>query len=169
MAEEKKHFDVAHPGTTTPQHTSRPIIVSRSNVVGDPMVKQDTEQPVGEPQDKKSTLSHASLGLTTPAVKDTSKDTDTEKNAEDKPIDATPRDNEASNEVSAESITSNTKTPNQASIVPDKVEELIQSKAYELPISRPKSKAVMLPVFVLLMIVLVGAVVYIAMLATGRL
>lgn len=165
MAEDKKHFDVAHPGTTTPQHTSRPIIVSRSNVVDDPMVKQDTEQPVGEPQDKKSTLSHASLGLTTPTVKDTSKDIDTEKNVEDNPVDVMHQDNE----VSAESITSNTKTPNQASIVPDKVEELIQSKAYELPISRPKSKAVMLPVFVLLMIVLVGAVVYIAMLATGRL
>lgn len=165
MAEDKKHFDVAHPGTTTPQHTSRPIIVSRSNVVDDPMVKQNTEQPVGESQDKKSTLSHASLGLTTPAVKDTSKDTDTKTTAEDNTVDTKLQDSE----VSGESITSNTTTSTQASIVPDKVEELIQSKAYELPISRPKSKAVMLFAFVLLMIVLVGVVVYIAMLATGRL
>lgn len=165
MAEEKKHFDVAHPGTTTPQHTSRPIIVGRSNVVEDPMVKPDVEQLAGEPAGKKSTLSHTSLGLTAPVAKEVSDNTDPEKTADSLPADAALE----SEKVPEEAKTADSKTPNQATVVPDKVQELIQSKAYELPISRPKSKTVMLPVFILLMMVLVGAVVYIAMLATGRL
>ena len=43
MPDHKKHFDIARPGSVSPQHTSRPIITGQDQITQDPMMKFPTE------------------------------------------------------------------------------------------------------------------------------
>jgi len=153
MPDHKKHFDIARPGSVSPQHTSRPIITGQDQITQDPMMKFPTEvqpkQTTSEAKTKRL-LAHEEPDILpiNPVV--------VEKPSQEHLITSFGGEVEPVNEPAGANISQAT----QKQVNNDTVNQLIQSRSYKLPIKHKKSNASTLIIVVLLITILVIAGLY---------
>lgn len=148
MSEPKKPFDIAKDGDLPVQHTSRPVIVGRTNMVRDPMT-------VGE--DKKTPTSHKDLKISAP------KDIKPEEPSSQTPAPETKEALPDSKSTIDDSIV-DTKVPPPPNLnVDSPVEKLVKEKTYFLRIGhragKDKVKFVISIIFVVVVLALAAYVI----------
>lgn len=140
MSDEPKHIDVTR--TSQPvSHTSRPIITGHQPIGPDPMMKTNQTTP-SPTSDEEKLGQHVDIKLTPTGVMPTE-----QRAAEPKVSD---QDLPAS---VIETKAVDTKVP------ADKVQELIDKKTYQVPISATPSKRLFKAVIIVLAIALVGGAI----------
>lgn len=138
MNEDKKHFDVAHPGTTTSDRSSRPTIVGSTEAFSDPMMKKAPSTQPSLATHKEAVLQQPTLKAETPAV------------SNDIPKDMTSVASQGA-KSEAEKLQHNEKT-----------QELINAKTYQVEIGahKGKSSAIIAIIVVVSATIIVGIVAY---------
>lgn len=162
---EKQMMDVAKPGKTTPDATSKPIIVGHKPMMKDPMVTPEEPTDKPKPAEEKPQTVRPSKVITPPTPAPDAPDTQVKK-TEEQPADAatpTVSDDAAVLEAVAEQAESNKKNggvseeekKHQAEIA-----KLIADKTYFVPVSQTsrKRKSQLTTVLSLLLLVIVGGV-----------
>jgi hypothetical protein len=170
--DDKRVFDVAKPGKTAATPTARPIIVGHGSSASDPMVKADTASndvkveatPIDETvelkdaskEEPKRSVNRIGAGTTIQPLAKKESDEEAQKSATDD-------DKETNDDTNLPGPKLPDKSPEEIASEKDaKIQELVESKEYALPIkgvatkkSRPKSgkKNNSVQIFVLLLII----------------
>ncbi len=169
MTDGRKPFDVSPPGKKPVSHTSRPVIVGRSDLVKDPMVRdEDADSDKAAP----TLTQHSKINITPP----TSQAEETTINPENAVEPAAPGvDPEPSKPEVVSSFEEDMQEPplTQKKEAPadDHVKQLIESKAYQLPIKHKAGPGIIKgTLIVICIIVIVAAIAYVIMnmLSTGK-
>lgn len=161
MAEKKPVMDVAKPGETPAEATSRPIIVSKKPAVKDPMVNEKEEKaPEADAPSLSPSVSKKKIEPLSSASKPTEEPA--EKKPEEKPDTtiATPDTDELIGEEKQEAVES--KVDEEATKRQELVDKLIAEKKYFVPIgaAQHKRNSVTAVILFLVLVAIVG--VYLA-------
>ncbi len=155
MDEPKKFHDVARPGSTPPQHTSRPIIVGREPIMRDPMMKEEAvpEKPALPDHKDEPKIAPATIAASPAPAPTTVTDP------------ATPPPSEMSTALNS-SIPSdaekevNSQKNKELEDRNSKVEGLIESKTYAVPVGHLQRKRTLRIVLIVVGVTLVlGSIV----------
>ncbi len=175
MANQRKPFDVSPPGQKPVNHTSRPVIVGRSDRVKDPMVreqdKDSSEEKILSYRPELKLEPSEELLSQTKATSSTTESTTTQENSTaelaapeniavpDKPDLISSFDDDIRNPASA---------PQKETPAEDHIQQLVENKTYYLPIKRKASSKIIKVTLIALITVTVGAAaVYLIMTTLG--
>lgn len=157
----KKNIDVSPPGNQPADQTSRPIIVSRDQAAHDPMVRSkdltssQRSEPMRSAVAAKPSSNPETSPLSTPtASAQPAAGTEPTTQSQASKTDSSSADSELPSSVI------DSKQPETAAEIPDdKVQTLINSKTYNLPIKASKTKrAFMIIAIILFLVIMLGAV-----------
>lgn len=148
--------DVAKPGSTPPDASGKPVIVSHKPMLKDPMVNEEEEKPIEEGLHKsaKTTIKPVHDDIAT-EKNETEEADQVEESTEDEV--AGPKDTD-SDSLEDESVKPKKKTKEESNEDDEKIRKLVESKKYFVKVRAPKRKRNKRTIIVLLFVLLLGLV-----------
>lgn len=156
--EEKKSMaDVAKPGSTSPDTSSKPVIISNRPMVKDPMVNEETSDSVIDNKDENVTADSPSKGRVIKPISDNHDSVKEEAQPEKE------KKEESSDEAVVDAVVSQATDKNKKARETEENEarraandKLIESKKYFVKVKAPKAKRHKRTALALLLVVFIG-------------